>query len=224
MAKQQPAGKRLQINKANSTIVAALAISSFIVVFSLVAGKALTSQRAYQSRVIAKKEQARDQLKTNLNTTASLITAYKNFVGTNVNVLGGDPNGNGDKDGDNAKIILDALPSKYDFPALTTSIEKLIGQRHIKVNSITGSDEEIAQSSQQMSNTPAPVEMPFEVSVAGNYGAIQGLIKVFESSIRPFNIATLTFTGTDSNLQLDMTAKTYYQPEKDLTTRTVVVK
>jgi Tfp pilus assembly protein PilO len=217
-------GKRLQIDKTNATMVIAIAASAFIVVFSLFATKALLSQRGYQARVISKKEQARDQLKKNIDTASTLETAYKSFVGTPQNLLGGDPNGKGDKDGDNAKIVLDALPSKYDFPALTTSLEKILTQNGLSINSITGTDDEVAQDANSGSNSPQAVDMPFEVSVKGSYDSVKKLMGVFESSIRPFNMNSLQFSGNDSSLTLDIKAKTYYQPEKDLSITTEVVK
>lgn len=224
MAKLPTSSKHLQIDKANTVMIAAVAISSFIVVFSLVASKALLSQRAYQSRVITKKERARDQLKKNLTASDTLITAYKDFVGTSQNALGGNPNGTGDKDGDNAKIILDALPSKYDFPALATSLDKLLSQNGIKINSISGSDQELTQLTQKSSNNPASIEMPFTVDVSSDYGGIQNLIGVLEKSIRPIHVDNISFSGSDNNLNVTINAKTYYQPEKDLSINEEVVR
>lgn len=222
--KLSQSAKRLQINNANTVMIVALAVSSFVVVFSLVASKALLNQRAYQSRVITKKEAARDQLRKNVAATGPLIAAYKVFVGTSANILGGNPTGVGDKDGDNAKITLDALPSKYDFPALATSLDKLLSQNGLTVGGFSGIDEEISQSGQESSSTPVPVIMAFQASVSGNYGNIQNLISVFERSIRPISIDSINFSGSDKELQVSIAGKTYYQPEKDLTIRTEVVK
>ncbi len=216
--------KRLQINNANTVMIVALAASSFFVVFSLVASKALLSQRAYQSRVIAKKEAARDQLRKNVDATTPLTSAYKVFTSTSSNALGGNPTGTGDKDGDNAKITLDALPSKYDFPALTASLDKLTSQVHLSNVSYSGTDDELAQAGLTSSNSPIPVNMPFSVNAQGSYSDIQKLISVFERSIRPINVNTLIFTGTDKALTFNLTAVTYFQPQKDLTIRTEVVK
>lgn len=216
--------KHLQINKANTSMVVAVAISSFVVVFSLVAVKALISQRNYQARVINKKEVARDQLNANIASSEALVTAYKNFVGSSQNMLGGDPKGAGDRDGDNAKLILDALPSKYDFPALTTSVEKLILQNSLKIESITGTDDQLAQQDNEDSANPEPVEMPFEVTVAGTYDRIKNIVSVFEKSIRPLNAISLKLTATEDQVQLELKAKSYYQPAKNLKIRTEVVK
>lgn len=216
--------KHSKINKANNMMLIVIAICSVVVVFSLVASKALLSQRAYQSRVIEKKEKARDQLKSNLAATDKLITSYKSFISTSSNVLGGNPKGTGDKDGDNAKIILDALPSKYDYPALNSSLEKLFTQNSVKIESISGVDDEISQAKNTSSNSPQPVDIPFEVSISSNYAGIQNIIKIFERSIRPFHINSLTLSGNDNDLSLTLKAKTYFQPERNLDIKKEVVK
>ena len=120
---RMPSAKRLQISKANATIVAVVSVAAFVTTFSLVAGQALLSKRSHQARVIFEKETARNQLLSNITASESLITAYQEFISRPENVIGGDPAGSGERDGDNARLILDALPSKYDFHSLDTSIE-----------------------------------------------------------------------------------------------------
>lgn len=216
--------KHVQIDKANASMVTAIAISTFLVVFSLVSVKALISQRNYQARVISKKEAARDQLKKNIEASDDLIVAYKAFVGSPANVLGGNPKGTGEKDGDNARIILDALPSKYDYPALTTSIEKLITKNGLKIDTISGTDEQLTQQSNVSSSKPEPVKMPFEVSVGGGYDKIKNIVSIFDRSIRPFSFTKLTLTADGKNLQLEISANTFYQPAKNLDLGKEIVK
>lgn len=215
--------KRFQIDKANATMIAVLAASIFLVVFCIVAGRALLSQRSYQAQVIDKKEKARDQLKSNIEETKTLVTSYKSFTDRPENVLGANPAGQGEKDGDNAKIILDALPSKYDFPALATSMDKLLGQVGVK-GSFSGSDDVIAQEATASSNNPQVVDIPVTISADGSLNSIKELINVFEKSIRPIHINTINFSGNDGKMTASITAKTYYQPQKVLTISTEVVK
>lgn len=224
MANKLLSNKRVQIDKANAMMVVVTAVSSFIIVFSLVASRALLSQRAYQSRVINKKEQARDQLKTNLDNIKKLETAYTSFVGTSQNIIGGSSTGQGGKDGDNGRIVLDALPSKYDFPAVTSSLEKILTQNGLSIVNMTGSDDEVAQQSNASINNPQPIPIPFEVTVGGSYGSIQNAITVFEASIRPISINGIKFSGTDAKLNADIKAQTYYQPETSLNITTQVIK
>lgn len=224
MAKQ-PTTKRVQIDKANVVVVAAVSVAAFFTFFSLVAVKSLWSQRSYQAKVIEKREKARDQLKANKTAADKLTDSYKQFVSEPVNVIGGNPTGNGERDGDNARIILDALPSKYDFPALATSLEKLAKGQNLTIQSITGTDDELNQSGTADNPTPQAVEMPFKVAVSGSYANTQQLVSVFERSIRPFYINELLITANgDGNVSVAIDAKTFYQPEKSLKFKSEVVK
>jgi Tfp pilus assembly protein PilO len=152
------------------------------------------------------------------------VSSYEAFVGTSQNVLGGNPGGTGDQDGDNAKIVLDALPSKYDFPAMTTSLEKLITGQGMQIVGITGTDQEVVEHANQTSSSPAPVAMPFQIQVTGSYQAAQNLVNVFERSIRPFQIQTMELGGDQGNMTVDIAAQTFYQPEKSLKIKNEVVK
>lgn len=225
MAKTASFTKRALITKANSTMVYATAIAAFLIVFSAVASKALVSQAMYQNRVIATKKKALSTLKSDLSAVNSLKDSYKSFVNTPRNVLGGNPAGTGDQDGDNAKIVLDALPSKYDFPALATSLEKLINSQGLQIQAIGGTDDELAQASNQESATPQPIPEPFQIRVTGSYDATRNLLTVFERSIRPVQIQKIEISGDKGgSVTTTIDAQTFYQPEKSLKIRTEVVK
>ena len=223
MARTTSFTKRSLINKANSTIVIATAAAAFVLVFALVAGKSLFSQMSYQNKVIGVKKEALKQLQTDLDARDSLETAYKAFIDDDPNVLGGNPAGKEDKDGDNAKLVLDALPSKYDFPALATSLEKVIGGQNLSILGINGTDQEANEAVQQTSPDPKPVPVPFQIQVSGSYAAIQNLIDVFQRSIRPFQFLTLELSGDESSMTAVIDAQTFYQPEKSLEIKQEVV-
>jgi hypothetical protein len=223
MANAMDSVKHSLISKANTTIVVTTAVAGFLVVFTLVASISLVGQLKYQNHVITAKKQAVKQLKTDISATNNLVTSYKAFVSTSQNVLGGNPKGNGPTDGDNGKIILDALPSAYDFPALATSLEKLLTSQNVKIQSIAGTDDEVAQSG-STSATPTPVAIPVQFTVTGDYQSIQGVVNVLEHSIRPFQVQTMDVTGDQGSLTLTITAQTYYQPAKNLQITSKVVK
>jgi len=214
MARTTSFTKRSLITKANSAIVAATTVAAFVLVFTLVAGKALVSQLGYQNRVISAKKTALHQLDNDLSARDTLKTSYDKFVKQDPNLLAGNPTGSGAQDGDNATLILDSLPSNYDFPALATSLEKLIGSQNLKILSISGTDEEATQGANQTSTSPAAVKMPFQVQVNGTYGSVQSLVNVFLSSIRPFQIQSIQITGNESSMNATITAQTFYQPGK----------
>jgi hypothetical protein len=223
MAKLNVSTKRIQISKANSSMVLVLAAAAFVIAFSLVASRALLIKRSYQSRVISAKEKAVNQLQANIKAANTLTTAYKAFVQTSDNVIGGNPKGTGEKDGDNAKIILDALPSQYDFPALASSLEKVLATNNFTIDSITGVDDEIAQQKQTVSS-PSPVEMPFTVAVSTDLNGAKNLMSLFQRSIRPIKVEKMQLSGSNSNLKMVVNAITYYQPEQTVNIQTEVIK
>ncbi len=217
--------KRLAISKANAQMVAAVAIASFVTVFCLVASKTVFSQNRYQARVISAKEAAHKQLEQNINNYNGLATAYKAFDSASTNIIGGNKNGTGDNDGPNSKIILDALPDRYDFPALTSSIEKILSDNHLQVTSISGTDDQLNQQGNTASANPQPVQMPFSFTVSNaNYQSVDQLLAKLQQSIRPLQIDTLDISGGQSNMTVTVTAHTYYQPAKKVSITTQVVK
>jgi hypothetical protein len=222
--KIQISAKHLQISKANSIITVAVAVAAFVTVTCLVASRAMLQQRSYQAKVIAEKELAVKTLEDNVKAVDTLVIAYKEFIGRPNNVIEGSTAGTGDRDGDNAKIILDALPSKYDFPAIATSLEKILTQQNFAIDSIVGIDDEVAQSTKATS-IPEVVEIPFSFSVSGGYDSINSLLQTLEYSIRPINITKLQFNASGTNtVKLSTEAKTYYQSEKKFNVTTKVVQ
>lgn len=203
--------KHIQIDKTYTVVLIVVALAAFVLVFSGFAASALITQRNYQARVIAEKEKARDQLEQNLAAAESLQTSYQAFISTPQNIIGGASSGDGERDGDNARIVLDALPSAYDFPALITSLEKILQAENVQINSISGSDDELSQGDLA---GEGPVEMPFALAITGDYESNQSLIDTIERSIRPFNINVFTLRGDDDSLRLEIRAHSYFQPEK----------
>jgi hypothetical protein len=225
MANVLPSTKRVLIDKANARVVVYVSVAAFILVFSLVATKTLIGQAAYQNRVIGAKRVAVNQLKSNISATSQLQSSYNAFVSTPQNALGGNPTGTGPQDGDNAKIVLDALPATYDFPGLTTSLEDLLtSQSGITINSITGTDEEATLGANSTSSNPQPQPIPFSIAVTGSYGSLQGVISEFERSIRPVQVQNLTITGSGGTLDMTVSAQTYYQPAKSLNIKMEAVR
>ena len=209
--------KRLAIGRASTQIVAIVGAAAFITIFCLVAGHAVWSQNAYQGRVIKATTEAHKQLVANAQSFTNLQAAYQAFNDTSTNALGGSSTGSGNNDGDNTKLILDALPSSYDFPALTSSVEKILNAGNFTISSITGTDDQVAQQSNSASPKPQPVSMPFSFTVTNaSYGSIQQLVTVLQQSIRPIQIDSLTLSGETNNMQITVNAHTYYQPGKSL--------
>ena len=207
--------KRALINKSNSTIVGIAGGAAFIIVFCLVASKSLISQELYQARVIKSKNAAISQVKQDIIASGQLTNNYQTFIAQNPNLIGGNANGDTGQDGNNAKITLDALPSTYDFPALTTSIASMVSGEGLTVNGITSADLSATVLSTP-TGSPSPIPIPFSVNVEGTYSQIQSLITVFENSIRPIKILKIDISGNQTSISASISAQTYFQPGKIL--------
>lgn len=102
------------IDRDSTRIVATVAAAVFVVVFCGFAIKTLFGQSLYQNRVVSEKEKTLKQLKKNKEALKTLEQSYSAFTNESENIMGGNPTGTGPIDGNNAKIVLDALPGKYD--------------------------------------------------------------------------------------------------------------
>lgn len=214
--------KHALINKAQSRTLVVVTAATIIIVFCLVSTKALLGQATYQRRVIDNERKAVSELQTYVSNANTLANQYNNvFEGSDPsNIIGGknDKNPNATPpDGDNARIVLDALPSKYDFPALITSMAKILNGDKISNPVVTGSDASATASNNSTIN-PQPVTISLNVSGSSSYAGVQTLIKDLERSIRPFDVMNLQLNGSAaSGMSISISLDTYYQPPRSLT-------
>lgn len=219
--------KRVAITKANAQMVAIVAAASFVTVFCLIASKTVFTQNRYLARVSDAKQKAHHQLEENLSVYDDLATSYKAFNATGTNVIGGNSGGTGDNDGSNSKIILDALPSRYDYPALTSSLEKIASDRNLKISGITGTDDQVSQQANNSSPNPEAIEMPFSFTVENaNYSSANDLLKAMQQSIRPLVIDSIDINvGSGSqDISITVNGHTYFQPARSVEPTKKVVK
>lgn len=218
--------KRLQIDKAQSTILLTVCICSAITIFSLISTKALLSQASYHHRELAAKKAALKQINNNISAANNLGVQYQVFNSSNPNVLGGknsaDPNSQ-PPNGTNSRIILDALPSKYDFPALVSSVSGILTNDGIANPSISGTDQSSTING-SATTKPQTSNIPLSVTGSATYTGLQNLIKDFERSIRPIDVTTLSMNGSASNMNFSLNMTTYYQPSKTLVVGSKEVK
>ncbi len=216
--------KHVQIDKSQSSMLAVVAISVALVIFSLFAIKALVVKGLYQKRALHARQQAAGKLKDNYNAANTLFSQYKVFASGDPNILGGSAGGSAQLDGNNAQIVLDALPSTYDAPALATSLEKILVGKNINIKSISVSDDPATNSDQPQAQ-PTTKALTFSFEGAADYKTMLSLFQDFEKSIRPFDVNTLEITGTDKTLDAVVGVTTYYQPARSLNlSATEVVK
>lgn len=211
-------GKRLQIDKAQSTVLITVCVCTAVTIFSLISTKALLSQAAYHRKEINAKKAALKQINSNLAAASNLVSQYQTFNSSNPNAIGGknssDPSAR-PPDGTNSRVVLDALPSKYDFPALVSSMSSLLNSNAVASPSVSGTDQSSTVSAAP-STAPQPVPIPISLSGTSSYAGLQHLLKDIERSIRPIDITNLQMSGNASNISFSLQTNTYFQPPKTL--------
>lgn len=211
-----PLGKRVQIDKTNRRMVIIIAVATVLFIFAIMAARVLLGEIGYTTRVLSAKDKAAAQLEENSKNADKLVNQYRVFTQSPTNVLGGSQNGAGPLDGNNPRITLDALPSKYDFPGLISSIEKITSARGVKIEGIGGTDDEIENNQSKPSADPESIPINFTFDVATNYKSARDVISDLQRSIRPFNINTITITGNNTDMRMTVELETYFQPTKSL--------
>ena len=209
--------KSLQIDKDQSAILIAVVAATIISIFCLTSAKVLFGQALYQRRVINARNASVKQLNEDITKANDLTTQYKTvFLGSDSqNIIGGSTTGSQAQDGDNGKIVLDALPTTYDFPALLTSMSNLMASDGVGTQSIGGSDQSSTFSSDPTYN-PQVTKVGLTISGSTTYDSAKRLLTDLERSIRPFDVTHITLSGSESQLTLSMDLSTYYQPAKTL--------
>jgi hypothetical protein len=189
-------------------------VATFIVFFCIFAVRALLIQSSYNREVIKIKETALRQVNENKKTIVEIETAYRSFKNTPVNLLGGVASGDGAQDGDNAKLILDALPSKYDFPALSSSFEKILTEGGYDVDGLGGSEDSALSSSNEPTGKAEPIAVSYDFSVSADLNGTKRLLQTLERSIRPMHVDNLSIQVGGSILQTKVDLHTYFTQPK----------
>jgi hypothetical protein len=207
--------KHLEISKSQTNVLVVIALTTALVIFCIFGTKALVVKGLYQNRVLRERRKVATHLQANVTAAHQLFNQYAVFAADDPNLLGGLKSGTGNLDGDNPKIVLDALPSKYDAPALATSVEKILTQQNIKINSLIVTDDPRGYSDSSQAN-PQAKAITFSFSASSSYQGMNQLTQTFERSIRPFDITNMQLGGTDNNLSITASVSTYFQPAKSL--------
>lgn len=205
------------IKKASSNMFVAIAIASFIVSFSLVTMKFLWDLRGFNNSVESAQEETLDTLNQNIQNFSTLSEDFKVFndrestrLVEDADELFGDEKNKDAKLKTNSTIVLDSLPSKYDFPAIATAMQIVASRAGVQLSGFDGSDS--IEGSPTSQAVPEPIDIPFNVSIEGTYEAIQRFITLTAVSVRPYYIDSVQFSGSDDALKVTMQMHTIYQP------------
>jgi hypothetical protein len=212
--KSHKSEKHKLIENSNTKVLLAVAIATFVVVFSIFASKTLISQSAYQNKVISKKETALKKMKENMESLTTLKATYDSFQAESLNILGGNPSGTGPIDGSNAKIVLDALPDKYDFPAISTSFSNLFSVGGYDTGPIGGSEDTALASNNTPTANVTPVSVPYSFNVTSSLDGTRKLFDLLDRTIRPIYVDTIKFQIADGVVETSVEMHTFFTQPK----------
>lgn len=209
MAQNKPESKAVL---STNNLVAILAICSLAAVLvSVFITKSLVGKIVHNGKVLDKKTAASKQLAANVEAVNALADKY--------NDLGG-----------RVTLVMDALPTKPDFPAIVAMTEAMAGFSGVRLKSVNTALETptVAANTAQTVVTPSGISTPlpfsYTVSVAGNYDNIIKFLSSLEISSRPVQVLSIAQSGTTTDQSVDIRVQTYYQAVADTSLKTEVVK
>lgn len=221
--------KRTQISKANRTMFIWIAASSALVGFAIVISIFLGQKLVFNEKVLIAK-----------NKTVSVLNANNKIVDdlkTNVRVL--------DTNTDLAKVkanpsdqtiqvILDALPSDANSPALGASLQSkllagipgltLISLQVDPVQGIESLSTNATTVSGDTSTVTTDNEITFRFSVSGNQDSLLQALTNLERSIRTIDVTNLQIQNQGSSQVMTVQGRAFYEPAKTITLYDKVVK
>lgn len=213
------------ISKSYSNTFVVVGIAVFVVIFCLFASRALIIRSLYLSKVTDEKESSLNTLRANQNNINDLSSSYNAFISRSENVLGGNPAGDGPLDGRNDKITLDSLPDEYDFPALSSSFEKILKDGGYSIDSIGGTEDVSLALNDESIYQPQPIEIPYSFSFTDSAERTEELLEILERSIRPMYVDQLDIAiGAGGALSATVSLHTYFTYGSTFETSSKVVE
>lgn len=175
----------------NNFIIVAMLITLVTLGVTVLVGKSLVSTIIYNTKIIAMKNTAKNQLDANLKAAPKLVDAYTDL-------------------GDTKRIISAGLPNTSDFPGLMAQLENMAGVSGVVLKSVSP-DSTSGVVTTAPGDIPQPQEYKFAVTMSGNYVSLQKFLTTIENSIRPMRATSFQIAGTGSNLTFSISLSTYYQ-------------
>lgn len=215
----------------NSLIAGMMIVGTLVVAGSIVASKVLISEIGFNNRVLSEKRAVNATLEQNVNNLESLKTNFESMQ----------------SEGVNPSDVLTALPIEHDFHNLSGQLELLSSLSGAQLLTVTLSGDSAAlaeptaeeaaadgtatagsadTATTTTENTGSSGVQPatFTVSANGTYSSLQTFISATEIFIRPIQINTVKFSGSEPSVVLEMTLTTYYQPRTEVSNETRTIQ
>ncbi len=210
--------KRQKIDQTNKQMMLWVAGAAAAVTICAMLAINLIGQIKYQAKIISKKSETSETLKTSLDAVTAL-TKNINTLQTDQNLLAL----RADTDDTAFNVVIDALPTEDDATALGSSIqEKVLAGSGVSLESFeyatingataTGNTATTDTTKSTSSIRPEAQAITFRFKITGSYDSIKAALINIEKTIRPIIIQNLDIDGTVDELTATVSATTYYVP------------
>ncbi len=200
----------------NNYFIILLLVTLLVIGGGGLAAKSLVDSILLNTKVVTAKDKANKQLDADVTAAPQLVQAYANL-------------------GSSKQLVADALPNTSDFPAFIGMMENLSTSVGVNLKSVSPSQVGAAatagttggtgtSAANGSSLTPAPQSYDLTLSLEGNYGNLQKLLKAIEQSARPMRVTAVQLSGSGSNLAMQLDVTTFYQDKATLPIKMETVK
>lgn len=199
--------KPTQRELSTNNFVALVAIGCLVVVLvTLFFGNMIAQNIILDSKVIAKKLDAKQKVEKKYDNAQELTRAYADLGSTRIN------------------LIDHALPSNEDFAEIVSMMENASIASGVNLKALTPPDKNVQTATSAQANSSGANSYIFQATLQGEYTKVMTLVKNLEKSARVLKLQTMQLQGTTSDLKVDITIETYWRDAADISDKTEVVK
>lgn len=210
--------KRTQITKANRIMLLWIAISSVIVGSTLVVAFVLGQKLFYNEKVLVEKQKTVTTLERN-NAAIPELQNQVRILDTSEALAAAKAR---DED-QSLQVILDALPSDANSPALGASLQdKLLSGinglviESLQVDLVKGIESFSAGDTEDASLSGLENQITFRFSVSGSEKALKEVLTNLERSIRAIDVTSLRIESQGEKQLMTVQARAFYEPARTL--------
>lgn len=191
----------------NNLILVMSLVTLVVLALTGIVSKFLVSGIILDTKVVAAKSKADDQLKKNLVSAPKLVEEFA--------ALGTD-----------AGVLADALPATADFPSLLVAVENMGLNAGLQLRAVTPSSggATLAPVASAAGTAPVAQKYSFAVTFGGRYDSLQRFLTNVQTYARPLRVTSIQLSGTGSSLGGAIEFETYYQGKASLPIGTEIIK
>jgi hypothetical protein len=194
--------KRPQINiqtDRSATMMVFAGIAAVVLAISIVGTKIVFQDAMFERKVLVRKKAASEQLEKNIKSVDGLRDNLKRLNETPET---------------SNKQILNVLPSAFDFPQTSATIEGIANKNGIEIQSISvaGGEGTVVSSGIMTSDSNEVESMLIGIGANGSYPNVRQFLVDLTNSRRAFGVEVMDVNGNGAQLSTTINVRAYYKP------------